>query len=33
LRGRIGAEARTRAQAHSIEPMVDAYAALYRDLS
>ena len=33
LRARLGAAARKRAQAHSIEPMVDAYAALYRDLS
>ena len=32
LRARLGAEAQRRAQAHSIEPMVDAYAALYRDL-
>ena len=33
LRARLGAVAQQRAQAHSIEPMVDAYAALYRDLS
>ena len=33
LRKRMGAKARELAQAHSIEPMVDAYAALYRELS
>lgn len=33
LRRSLGAEAQRRAQAHSIEPMVDAYAALYRGLS
>src|SRR5205823_3557460 len=33
LRARLGAAARERAQQHSIEPMVDAYAALYRELS
>jgi glycosyltransferase involved in cell wall biosynthesis len=31
LRGRLGAEAKRRAQQHSIEPMVDAYEALYRE--
>ncbi len=33
LRSRLGLAAQQRAQKHSIEPMVDAYAALYRDLS
>jgi glycosyltransferase involved in cell wall biosynthesis len=33
LRARLGAEARKRAQRHSIEPMVDAYEALYRERS
>lgn len=33
LRARLGAEARARAAKHSIEPMVDAYAALYRELA
>jgi glycosyltransferase involved in cell wall biosynthesis len=33
LRARLGSAARGRAQKHSIEPMVDAYAALYRELS
>jgi glycosyltransferase involved in cell wall biosynthesis len=31
LRARLGMEARKRAQRHSIEPMVDAYEALYRE--
>jgi glycosyltransferase involved in cell wall biosynthesis len=31
LRLRLGAEAKKRAQRHSIEPMVDAYEALYRE--
>jgi glycosyltransferase involved in cell wall biosynthesis len=31
-RDRLGAAARRRVQRHSIEPMVDAYAALYREL-
>ena len=33
LRARLGAAARERAQQHSIEPMVDAYEALYRELA
>ena len=33
LRDRLGANARKRAQQHSIEPMVDAYEALYRELA
>jgi len=33
LRARLGAEAKKRAQRHSIEPMVDAYEALYRERS
>src|SRR5438270_11352695 len=33
LRSRMGAAARERAQRHSIEPMVDAYEALYRELA
>lgn len=33
LRQRLGAAARERAQAHSIDPMVDAYEALYRELA
>ena len=33
LRERLGATARQRAQQHSIEPMVDAYEALYRELA
>jgi glycosyltransferase involved in cell wall biosynthesis len=33
LRRRLGQNARERAARHSIEPMVDAYAALYRELS
>ena len=33
LRGRLGAVARERARRHSIEPMVDAYEALYRELA
>ena len=33
LRARLGAAARERARAHSIEPMVDAYEALYRELA
>jgi glycosyltransferase involved in cell wall biosynthesis len=33
LRERLGAEAKKRAQRHSIEPMVDAYEALYRERS
>ncbi len=33
FRAQLGAAAQQRAQAHSIEPMVDAYAALYRDVS
>jgi glycosyltransferase involved in cell wall biosynthesis len=33
LRARLGTEARKRAQKHSIEPMVDAYEALYRERS
>ncbi len=33
LRSRLGAAARQRAQQHSIEPMVDAYEALYRELA
>jgi glycosyltransferase involved in cell wall biosynthesis len=33
LRSRMGSAARARAQRHSIEPMVDAYAALYRELA
>jgi len=33
LRARMGAAARERAQRHSIEPMVDAYEALYRELA
>jgi glycosyltransferase involved in cell wall biosynthesis len=32
-RARLGAAARRRVQEHSIEPMVDAYAALYREVS
>jgi glycosyltransferase involved in cell wall biosynthesis len=32
-RKKLGAAARERAQRHSIEPMVDAYAALYQELS
>jgi glycosyltransferase involved in cell wall biosynthesis len=33
LRRRLGAAARERAAGHSIEPMVDAYEALYRELA
>jgi len=33
LRARLGAIAKQRARQHSIEPMVDAYEALYRELS
>jgi glycosyltransferase involved in cell wall biosynthesis len=33
LRAKLGAEAKKRAQRHSIEPMVDAYEALYRERS
>ncbi|HUJ24718.1 MAG TPA: glycosyltransferase family 4 protein, partial [Myxococcales bacterium] len=33
LRERLGREARARVQRHSIEPMVDAYVALYRELA
>ena len=33
LRERLGGTARKRAQQHSIEPMVDAYEALYRELA
>ncbi|MCA1825420.1 MAG: glycosyltransferase family 4 protein [Myxococcales bacterium] len=33
LRARMGAAARSLAQRHSIEPMVDAYEALYRELA
>jgi glycosyltransferase involved in cell wall biosynthesis len=33
LRSKLGRNARERAVLHSIEPMVDAYAALYRELS
>jgi len=33
LRDRLGQAARLRARQHSIEPMVDAYEALYRELS
>jgi glycosyltransferase involved in cell wall biosynthesis len=33
LRKKLGQNARERAARHSIEPMVDAYAALYRELS
>jgi glycosyltransferase involved in cell wall biosynthesis len=33
LRARLGAEARARSAKYSIEPMVDAYAALYRELA
>lgn len=33
LRARLGAEARVRVRQHSIEPMVDAYEALYRELA
>lgn len=33
LRERLGRNARERARQHSIEPMVDAYEALYRELS
>jgi len=33
LRARLGAEARERARQHSIEPMIDAYEALYRELA
>ncbi|HEX4381797.1 MAG TPA: glycosyltransferase family 4 protein [Myxococcales bacterium] len=33
LRSGLGAEAKKRAQKHSIEPMVDAYEALYRERS
>jgi glycosyltransferase involved in cell wall biosynthesis len=33
LRARLGATARERARRHSIEPMVDAYEALYRELA
>jgi glycosyltransferase involved in cell wall biosynthesis len=33
LRARLGATARERAQRHSIEPMVDAYETLYRELA
>jgi glycosyltransferase involved in cell wall biosynthesis len=33
LRARLGANARERAREHSIEPMVDAYEALYRELA
>jgi len=33
LRARLGAEARKQARRYSIEPMVDAYEALYRELS
>ena len=33
LRARMGAVARERAGRHSIEPMVDAYEALYRELA
>ena len=32
-RGSLGRNARERAMRHSIEPMVDAYAALYREIS
>ena len=33
LRARLGGQARERARLHSIEPMVDAYEALYRELA
>jgi glycosyltransferase involved in cell wall biosynthesis len=33
LRDRLGANARERARRHSIEPMVDAYEALYREIA
>ncbi|HYS10146.1 MAG TPA: glycosyltransferase family 4 protein, partial [Myxococcales bacterium] len=33
LRARLGARARERARQHSIEPMVDAYESLYRELA
>ena len=33
LRARLGANARERARAHSIEPMLDAYETLYRELA
>src|SRR5207249_3240888 len=33
LRARLGAHAREQARRHSIEPMVDAYEALYRELA
>src|SRR5207248_3167168 len=33
LRARLGANAREQARRHSIEPMVDAYEALYRELA
>jgi glycosyltransferase involved in cell wall biosynthesis len=33
LRARLGATARERARQHSIEPMIDAYEALYRELA
>ena len=33
LRERLGAAARERAQQYSIEPMVDAYTALYREVA
>ena len=33
LRARLGANARERARQHSIEPMVDAYEALYREIA
>jgi glycosyltransferase involved in cell wall biosynthesis len=33
LRERLGEAARRRARLHSIEPMVDAYEALYRELA
>jgi glycosyltransferase involved in cell wall biosynthesis len=33
LRERLGARAREEARRHSIEPMVDAYEALYRELA
>ena len=33
LRARLGTNARERARRYSIEPMVDAYGALYRELA
>ncbi len=33
LRARLGASARERARRHSIEPMIDAYEALYREIA